>query len=145
MAEWLASGLGWLINHIEVSLDSFVGLNAVPAWREYTEFDTRALLRSAFRERIEGLARGVISGIYAPNEARAFEGLSAAEHGDEPRVQQQVVPLSFATEPPTPPAAPAPPPDPNATDAPADGAAPVEQQLTVIDFRAALRAMREAA
>ena len=28
MSEWLASGLGWLINHIEVALDAFVGLNS---------------------------------------------------------------------------------------------------------------------
>ena len=110
MAEWLAAGLGWLINHIEVALDQFVGLNAasVGKSREYTEFDTGALLRSAFRDRIEGLARAVQGGIYAPNEARRVEGLPAATDGDEPRVQQQVVPLSFATAPPPPPALPPP-------------------------------------
>ena len=32
----------------------------------------------------------------APNEAREREGLNAVEYGDEPRVQQQVVPLSAA-------------------------------------------------
>lgn len=108
MAEWLAAGLGWLINHIEVALDQFLGLNAgsVGRGREYTELDTRALLRSAFKDRLDGLARGVQGGIYSPNEARRLEGLPAATAGDEPRVQQQVVPLSFATQPPAPPAPP---------------------------------------
>ena len=94
MAEWLASGLGWLINHIEQAFDAFVGLDTVAAGREWTEYDTRALLRSAFKDRIDGLARGVQGGIYSPNEARALEGYAAAEDGDEPRVQMQVVPLS---------------------------------------------------
>lgn len=142
MTEWLAAGLGWMINHIEVSIDSFVGLNAVPSWREWTEFDTRALLRSAFRERIEGLARGTISGIYSPNEARRLEGLPDAEFGDEPRVQQQVVPLSFANEPPPPPAPPAPPP---ADEGDAEEPPPRDAAPSVVDFRAKFRAMREAA
>jgi len=114
MTEWLASGLGWLINHIEVSIDSFVGLNTVAAGREYTEYDTRALLRSLFAERMDGLVKGVQGGVFAPNEARALEGYPAAKDGDEPRVQQQVVPLSAWSKPPpatpAPKAPPAPPP-----------------------------------
>jgi hypothetical protein len=49
---------------------------------------------------MEGLARGVISGIYSPDEARASEDLPAVEggHGAMPRVQQQVVPLSYGTD-----------------------------------------------
>ena len=66
----------------------------------------QALLRSALKDRIEALARGVQGGIFAPNEARQQEGLDAVEFGDEPRVQQQVVPLSAAGKIP---AAPAPP------------------------------------
>ena len=100
MAEWLSSGLGWLINHIEVSLDQFFGLDVVPAGREWTEYDTRILLRAAFAERIEGLVRGVQGGVFSPNEARELEGYKAVEAGDEPRVQQQLVPLSW--EPPEP-------------------------------------------
>src|SRR4029077_10872109 len=46
MTEWLAGALGWLINHVEVAIDAFVGLNEVTAWREFTEFDTKVLLRS---------------------------------------------------------------------------------------------------
>lgn len=108
MAEWLAAGLGWLINHVEVAIDQFVGLNinSIGRGREYTEFDTRALLRSAFKERLEGLARAVQGGIYAPNEARAMEGLAAATDGNEPRLQAQVVPLSAWDKVPAAPSAP---------------------------------------
>jgi HK97 family phage portal protein len=124
MAEWLAAGLGWLINHVEVALDQFVGLNAnsIGAGREYTEFDTEVLLRSAFREKIEGLARGVQAGIYAPDEARYKIGYPkvAGGFGKMPRVQQQMVPLDFEPEPAKPAPAPAlPPPDDN-EDKPAD-------------------------
>ena len=78
----------------------------MPTGREWTEFDTYVLRRSLFKDRIDGLTAGVLGGIYSPNEARALEGYPAVEGGEEPRVQQQVVPLSFATEPPTPPTAP---------------------------------------
>jgi hypothetical protein len=58
------------------------------------------------KERIEALSHGVIGGIYAPNEARRMEGLPDVKFGDEPRVQQQVVPLSFAGKVPPAPASP---------------------------------------
>jgi len=105
MAEWLASGLGFVLNHIEVAFDKLFGIAAVPAGREWTEFDTRALLRSMFKDQIDGLARSVQAGIHAPNDARRIMGLAAAENGDEPRVQQQMVPLSFEPAPPAPPPA----------------------------------------
>jgi hypothetical protein len=81
---------------------------------EYLEFDTRALLRSAYRDRIEALARGVISGIYSPDEARAAEDLPAVAggYGKQPRVQMQVVPLSYGADlqPPSPQTSAPPPP-----------------------------------
>lgn len=115
--QWLSMGLGFALDHIENAVGDFFGLVGLPD--EYLELDTRALLRSAMKDRIDALARGVQGGIYSPNEARAMEDLPAAEAGDEPRVQQQVVPLSFATEPPpppAPPAAPTPPADTPPTD-----------------------------
>jgi HK97 family phage portal protein len=113
---WLANGLGFALAHIEEAIGRFFGLAGLPD--EYLEFDTRALLRSNLRDRIEALARGVQGGIYSPNEARALEDLPAAEDGDEPRVQQQVVPLSFGAKPPAPAPAPQPqlPPPSNAGD-----------------------------
>jgi HK97 family phage portal protein len=108
MQSWIATGLGFTLNHIEESFGQLFGLRGVPD--EYLELDTRALLRSAYRERIEGLARGVISGIYSPDEARAQEDLPAVPggHGAEPRVQQQVVPLSYGSDMQPPPAQPPP-------------------------------------
>jgi HK97 family phage portal protein len=91
MQFWIASGLGFLLEHLELSLDTFFGLPA----NEYSEFQTEALLRSNFKERIEGLVRGVQGGIYTPNEGRNAEGLPSVESGNEPRMQQQVVPLTY--------------------------------------------------
>lgn len=112
MQSWIASGLGFALNHIEEAFGLLFGLKGMPD--EYLELDTRALLRSAYKERMEGLARGVISGIYSPDEARASEDLPAVPggHGKEPRVQQQVVPLSYGTEMKPPQPAPASPPSP---------------------------------
>lgn len=93
MQQWIASGLGFALNHIEEAFGLLFGLKGQPD--EYLEFDTAALLRSAMKDRIEALAAGVIGGIYTPNEARRLEGLPDAVEGDQPRVQQQVVPLDW--------------------------------------------------
>ena len=110
MQLWIASGLGFALNHIEEAFGRLFGLRGLP--HEYLEFDTGALLRSSMGERVAALAQGVQGGIYAPNEARALEGLKPVPFGDEPRVQQQVVPLSAAAAIPAAPAAPAAPPAP---------------------------------
>jgi HK97 family phage portal protein len=119
---WLASGLGFALNHIEEAVGRFFQLGGYPD--EYLELDTRALERMQLKDRIDALARGVQGGIYAPNEARAMEDLPAAEDGDEPRVQQQVVPLSaWSSPPPATPAPQAPPaPAPNDNQPPTDNA-----------------------
>lgn len=98
MSSWKASGLGFALNHIEEAFGLLFGLKGQPD--EYLELDTEALMRSNFKDRIEGLAKGVISGIYAPDEARNREGLPNVPggHGTEPRVQQQVVPLSYGSD-----------------------------------------------
>jgi HK97 family phage portal protein len=110
MQSWIASGLGFALNHIEEAIGVLFDLEGQPD--EYVEFDTAALLRSSQKERIEALARGVQGGIFAPNEARNIEGFDSVKFGDEPRVQQQVVPLSAAAAIPAAPAAPASPPAP---------------------------------
>jgi HK97 family phage portal protein len=107
MQSWKSSGLGFALNHIEESIGLLFDLKGQPD--EYVEFDTDALLRSAMKDRIEALAQGVQGGIFAPNEARNLEGLDRVEFGDEPRVQQQVVPLSQVGKIPAAPAAPPPP------------------------------------
>jgi HK97 family phage portal protein len=110
MQSWIASGLGFALNHIEEAFGLLFDLEGQPD--EYVEFDTAALLRSAFKDRIDGLARGVQGGVFAPNEARELEGLKAVPYGDEPRVQQQLVPLSAAANIPAAPAPGAAPPSP---------------------------------
>lgn len=110
MQSWIASGLGFALNHIEEAFGKLFNLKGLPD--EYLEFSTTELLRSAFKERIEGYSRGVISGIFAPDEARdEFDRPRVPDgHGAMPRVQQQVVPLSYGTDmkPPDPKALPAP-------------------------------------
>lgn len=98
MSSWKASGLGFCLNHVEEAIGNLFGLKGQP--EEYLEFDTEALLRSSFKEMIEGLSRGTISGIYSSDEARNKVGLPKVPNGAgaEPRVQQQVVPLSFGMD-----------------------------------------------
>lgn len=103
MSFWLATGLGFCLNHVEQAFDRLFDLRGEP--EEYTEFDTAALLRTAMKDRIEALVRGVQGGVFAPNEARNMEGLDSVPFGDEPRTQAQVVPLSAAGAIPTTPAA----------------------------------------
>lgn len=114
MHFWISTGLGFALRHLETAISGWFGLGGAPD--DYLEFDTGVLERSNQKDTIDALARGVQGGIYAPNEARATLHLPAAEDGDEPRVQQQVVPLSFGAKPP-PVSAPQPPQPP-----PTDGA-----------------------
>jgi HK97 family phage portal protein len=103
MQSWISLGLGFVLNHVEESFGLLYELKGQP--EDYIEFDTDALLRSALKDRIDALVKGVQGGIYAPNEARAIEGYDAVPYGDEPRVQAQVVPLSVAGKIPTAPSA----------------------------------------
>ena len=114
MSQWKAGGLGFVLNHIEEAIGLLFKLAGQPD--EYVEFDTSALLRSAFKERVEGWVAGVKGGIFDRNVARQDFELGPVKGGDEPWVQLQDVPLSVAAElaknppaPPTQPALPAPP------------------------------------
>lgn len=80
---------------------------------EYVEFDTSALMRSNFKDMIEGLSRSVISGIHSSDDARNEIGLAVTPggYGKMPRVQQQVVPLDWHDKNPAPQATPAAPSD----------------------------------
>ncbi|MBT1509416.1 phage portal protein [Bradyrhizobium sp. SRL28] len=128
MLQWVASGLGFALNHIEDAYGLLFNLKGQPD--EYVEFDTKALLRSAFKERIAGLAQAVQGGIFSPNEARASESLDEVEYGDEPRVQQQVVPLSAAAGIPSAPGMPGAPPQPGMLALPKPAEKPPEDKPT---------------
>lgn len=108
ISSWLSTGLGFLLEHIESSLEKFLRLDN----SHYIQFNVDRLLRTDFAGRIEGLTKAVQGGLYSPNEARAKEGLSPVEYGEEPRLQSQVIPLSQVELTPSMPAAPAAPVNP---------------------------------
>lgn len=132
--NWLSQGLGFHMTHIELA----IGRLFRSPEDEYVHFDETELLRTDFAGRIDGLTKGIIGGLYSPNEARNVVGLPEVEYGDEPRLQQQVVPLSQVGMMPDPAPAPdAPPPAPNTT--PADDNADSEERgssLSVYQQRA---------
>jgi hypothetical protein len=115
MGFWISTGLGFALNLIEDGMSRFFGLGGKPD--DYVQLDTQALQRSNLKDTVDALARSTQGGIHSPNEARALFNLPAAEDGDEPRVQQQVVPLSFGAKPPPPPPLPTPPLPPPEPDA----------------------------
>jgi hypothetical protein len=114
MNFWIAGGLGFALDRVELAFDKLFGLPST----EYSELDSSVLLRSNLKDKVEAFARSTIAGIHAPNEARAEFELPAVKFGDEPRTQAQVVPLSAAQGIPSAPAAPA---------SPASPAAPVSE------------------
>ena len=93
--QWLAQGLGFLLEHTELAFDRFFDLPR----DEFTEFDTQTLLRTDFSKKVEGFSKLIQNGLYSPNEARmAFNGMPPVEHGDSPMVQQQMVKLGWQDE-----------------------------------------------
>lgn len=95
MASWRATGLGFVLNHIEEAFGILFGLKGFP--EEYLELDTNALLRSSFKEMVDALTNGTRR-VMTPNEARSFFDLPKKAGGDEILVQQQDIPLSMAGE-----------------------------------------------
>ena len=93
MRFWLASGLGFLINHIELCMASFYDLDDR---NEGVELDQEVLLRADTQAQMEALGTGVTKGLMAPNEGRKRLGLSPVTGGDMPLVQQQMVPVDLA-------------------------------------------------
>jgi hypothetical protein len=98
MQSWKSQGLGFCLNHIEEAFGLLFRLRGQPD--EYVEFNTEALLRSAFKERIEGLSAGVMGGIIASDEARAQLELPKSPDGvgEMVRMQQQMVPMSYGAD-----------------------------------------------
>jgi HK97 family phage portal protein len=106
ISSWLATGLGFLMEHIEGAFAKFFRLPA----DEIADFDVSVLLRTDVVSRVDSLTKGIMGGLYSPNEARARENLPAVEFGDEPRVQAQNLPLSAVGRIPETPATPDTPP-----------------------------------
>jgi hypothetical protein len=140
MGQWVAGALGFGLNHVEVACDALFGLKA----GEYIEFDTRVLLRSAYKDQVDALQKGVLGGLYAPDEARAILELPRVPggHGEEPRCQQQLVPLSYGSAMQPPPLTPPAPPDPANDEEEADDDEPDDDaaERTLAAYRATRRA-----
>jgi HK97 family phage portal protein len=132
MQSWIASGLGFALNHIEESIGQLFGLRGLPD--EYLEFDTRALLRSSQRERMETLTVGVRGGVFKINEARAEEELAPVPGGDDIRIQQQDVPLDWHEQ--QQPKQAAPPAPPPADEQPDDGDEPDADKSGLVQWAA---------
>ena len=89
---FINSTLGFHVEHFENALRDFFALPS----DEEVHFDVEAaLLRGEMKERAEAYARMAQNGVMSSNEMRRREGLPPVENGDEPRVQQQLVPLSY--------------------------------------------------
>lgn len=108
MNFWLARGLGFIVNHIELAFDRLFGLTGQP--QEYVELDTSALLRSAYKAQIDAAAAAIKGGVDTINEAREKFQRPPVKGGNVIRVQQQDVPLDWWDEQQKQKAAPAPPP-----------------------------------
>lgn len=69
-----------------------------PNSNRFVEFDLKAVERGLFRERIEGLARQIQSGMITPNEARATENMppAADENADKLFMQGATMPLEIS-------------------------------------------------
>ena len=140
---------------MELALDSLFELPE----NQFIAFDAEALLRADFLARVDALTKGISGGLFSPNEARFKEGLEAKEGGDEPRVQAQVVPLSFAYKTPAPaaPTAPVSPSAPTSSGGNGDGEdgedppedpptpPPEDKTVSVEDYATYLRGIADAA
>jgi hypothetical protein len=89
---FLQSALGFYIDHLEDAFSTF--FNLPDGERIHFDVET-ALLRGDIESRMNAYSKAIQNGVFSPNDARRRESLPPVENGDEPRVQQQLVPLSY--------------------------------------------------
>lgn len=70
--------------------------------RRFVEHSMDGLMRGVFKDRIEGLARGVQSALITPNEARDLENRPPLDGGDDLMIQGATLPLKDAGKQPPP-------------------------------------------
>jgi len=93
--NFLSMSLGSYLESIERAFDRLFGLDGTKNW---VELDTAALLRTDFAGRVDGLTKALTQGLMTPNEARAREGLSPVEGGNDIFMQRQNTPVSLLSE-----------------------------------------------
>jgi len=94
-SHWLAGGLGFMLEHIELSFDKFFGLPR----EQKTELNVQSLLRTDFIGKVDGYSKLVQGGLMTVNEGRAkVDGLQPVENGDTAMTQAQMVPLGWTEQ-----------------------------------------------
>lgn len=120
------------IESIESLLDEGLSLPA----RFATEFDLEDLLRMDFALKMDTAVKGVVGGIYSPDEARRKFNLKPVKGGDTPYLQQQNFSLGALAErdknDPFPKTEPAPPKVPDAPEDEEDGEAETDKALHLL-------------
>ena len=94
ISHFLSMSLGSYLETTERTFDRLFGLGT----NEYVEFDTQALLRTNFEERVNGLTKAVQGGLMTPSEARLKEGLPPVPGGDEVFLQRQMTSLDMLAQ-----------------------------------------------
>jgi len=88
---FLSQSLGFYIEAVERSLERLFDMG----YDQSIKLDERALLRTDYAARVQGLATLVTSGILTPNEARAYEGHSPIAGGDAAFMQRQMTAIDL--------------------------------------------------
>ena len=89
---FIASALGFYLKHIENVLEKSWDMDV----NQMMEFDLeRGLLRPDLEQRMSAYSKGVLGGIYTPNEPRARENLPPVEGGDQIFLQRQNWPIDL--------------------------------------------------
>jgi len=92
MGYFINSGLGFYLTHFSNAFAKFFGLST----NQEIVFDyEEALLRGDLKGRMEAYKTGIQGGIFSVNEGRKVFQLPPVEYGNEVRMQQQMVPLSY--------------------------------------------------
>jgi HK97 family phage portal protein len=109
--QYYSQCLQILIEKLELCLSEGLGIGEANNSEYCVDFDEECLLRMDSVQKMEAATKGVIGGIYSPNEARAKYNLPPVTGGDKVYLQKQNWPLDLlgkdATTP-TPVAAPSP-------------------------------------
>jgi HK97 family phage portal protein len=95
ISSFLSMSLGSYLEHVERAFDRLFNLDGD---QEYVELDVSSLLRTDFAGRVDGLTKALTQGLMTPNEARAREGLSPVDGGNEIFMQRQNTPVSLLNE-----------------------------------------------
>lgn len=85
------------IENIETLLDEGLEFPSTPEY--HAEFDLSALLRMDTKTQVENATKGILGGLFSPNEQRAEFDLTPVEGGDNVFMQQQQFPLAALDRP----------------------------------------------